>query len=144
MDAKKDYDAISVSAFIPWQGKALIVKRAKDDSFLPGYWEQVGGKVDPGESHEDALIREVQEEAGITVTPVRSYNQFEYTHFDGRRMCEYTYICNLVSDPTITLSFEHQDFMWVDLQGLEHVSPVTDEMRSIIEKGFAESKIEQA
>ncbi|MEO6077467.1 MAG: NUDIX domain-containing protein, partial [Candidatus Andersenbacteria bacterium] len=129
-------------AFILWKGKALIVKRSKDDNFLPEYWEQVGGKVDAGESQIEGLIREVQEEAGITIKPLQSYNQFEYTHRDGRLMCEYTYICELINEPIIVLSSEHQDYKWVDLQELEYISPMTDEMRSIIEKGFLETKTE--
>lgn len=78
------YDNISVTAFIVGGGKALLVQRADNEDFLPGYWEQVGGKVEPGESQAEAVIREVKEEAGLDVKPLRSYNQFEHTHRDGR------------------------------------------------------------
>lgn len=74
MDSEKKYDDISVTAFILWQGKALLAQRAADEDFLPNYWEQVGGKVEGGESQEEAVIREVKEEAGIDVKPVRLYN----------------------------------------------------------------------
>lgn len=141
MDSTKQYDGFSVTAFIPWQGKALLAQRASDDDFLPGYWEQVGGKVDPGETQEDGLIREVREEAGVEVKPIRSYNQFEYTHRDGRLMCEYAYVCELGGEPIIVLSSEHQDYVWVDLEELKHISPMTNEMRDIIQKGFIESKL---
>lgn len=132
----KKYDAISVSAFIPWQGKALIAQRALDDSFLPGYWEQVGGKVDEGETQEEGIIREVQEEAGIEVKPIRPYNTFEYTHRDGRAMCEYAYICELMSEPNIVLSEEHQAYRWITLEELRTVEQMSDEMRVVIKKGF--------
>lgn len=69
------YDNTSVTAFICWDGKALLAQRADDEDFLPGYWEQVGGKVEPGETQEAAVIREVKEEAGINVKPLRPYNQ---------------------------------------------------------------------
>src|SRR3989338_4736130 len=138
MDLIKQYDGFSVTAFIPWQGKALVVQRAADDNFLPGYWEQVGGKADAGESQEEALIREVREEAGIEVKPMRSYFKFEYTHREGRSMCEYAYVCKLGNEPIIVLSSEHQDYTWINLEELKHISPMTNEMRNIIENGFIE------
>lgn len=99
---KTKYDNISVTAFISWQGKALLVQRAADERFLPNYWEQMGGKVDPGETQEEAVIREVKEEASIDVKPVRSYNWFEYAHSDGRFMCEVAYVCELTGYTEIT------------------------------------------
>jgi mutator protein MutT len=137
MDLIKQYDGFSVTAFIPWQGKALVVQRAADDNFLPGYWEQVGGKADAGESQKEALIREVREEAGIEIKPMRSYHQLEYTHRDGRLMCEYAYVCELIDDPIIKLSSEHQNYQWVSLEELKTVSPMSDEMRGVIQRGFA-------
>ncbi len=137
MDSAQQYDNLSITAFILWHGKALLTQRALNDNFLPGYWEQVGGKVDPGESQEEAVIREVQEEAGIKVKPIRSYSQFEYTHLDGRFMCEYAYVCELVGEPVIALSSEHQDYTWVDRQELENISPITEAMRGVVLRGFA-------
>jgi 8-oxo-dGTP diphosphatase len=133
------YDNTSVTAFIIWEGKALLVQRADNEDFLPSYWEQVGGKVEPGESQEEAVIREVKEEAGINVVPIRSYNQFEYTHRDSRFMCEYAYICEIIGGPTVKLSNEHQNYKWVNTKELESISPMTDIMRDVVTKGFAES-----
>lgn len=133
---EKKYDAISVSAFILWQGKALVVQRAAEDNFLPGYWEQVGGKVDSGETQEEALIREVQEEAGIVIKPLHSYYQFEYTHRDGRRICEYAYLCEVVGEPIVQLSSEHQNYQWVTTKELYGIQPMSDTMREVIQKGF--------
>lgn len=132
------YDSTSVTAFIFWNGKALLAQRADNEDFLPGYWEQVGGKVDPGESREDAIVREVKEEAGITVKPMRSYHQFEYTHRDGRLMCEYAYVCELVGDPEIMLSPEHEAYKWVTPEELDSVQPMTEELRQVVRKGFSE------
>ena len=48
------------------QGRVLLSQR-KSGSHLAGAWEFPGGKVEPGESPETALIRELAEEVGITV-----------------------------------------------------------------------------
>jgi 8-oxo-dGTP pyrophosphatase MutT (NUDIX family) len=43
-------------------GKILLVRRADD-----GYWELPGGRIDVGESASDAVIREVREEAAVSI-----------------------------------------------------------------------------
>jgi len=134
----RKYDNISVSAFIYLDGKALIAKREDGDSFLPGYWEQVGGKADPGETQEQAIVREVQEEAGLIIEPVRSYNEYEFTHREKGLMCEYAYICKVVGEPTVSLSEEHTDYKWVNPEELEQIRPMSDYMREVIQKGFSE------
>ncbi len=48
------------------QGEILIAKRA-DHQHQGGLWEFLGGKVEEGETVLDALIREFQEEVGITI-----------------------------------------------------------------------------
>lgn len=46
------------------RGRVLLARRTEDRD-LPGAWEFPGGKVEPGESPEDALARELREELGI-------------------------------------------------------------------------------
>lgn len=55
-------------ALINSEGQVLVQKRAAKRS-MAGLWEFPGGKVEPGERPEDALVRELNEELGIAVHP---------------------------------------------------------------------------
>jgi 8-oxo-dGTP diphosphatase len=50
------------------QGRVLIAQRPADKEHA-GLWEFPGGKIEPGESPEAALVRELREELGVTVLP---------------------------------------------------------------------------
>ena len=55
---------VSAVALIDSDGRVLLAQRPEGKS-MAGLWEFPGGKVEPGESPETALIRELQEELGI-------------------------------------------------------------------------------
>ena len=55
---------VSAVALIDPEGRVLLAKRPPGKS-MAGLWEFPGGKVEPGETPEAALIRELQEELGI-------------------------------------------------------------------------------
>ncbi|MDN3713264.1 8-oxo-dGTP diphosphatase MutT [Paracoccus cavernae] len=55
---------VAAVALIDADGRVLLAQRPEGKS-LAGLWEFPGGKVDPGETPELALIRELQEELGI-------------------------------------------------------------------------------
>ncbi len=55
---------VSAVALIDRDGRVLLAQRPPGKS-LAGLWEFPGGKVEPGESPETALIRELREELGI-------------------------------------------------------------------------------
>jgi 8-oxo-dGTP diphosphatase len=55
-----------VAAAILHEGRVLVARRAPHEK-RGGLWEFPGGKVEPGESDEKALAREIREELGVTV-----------------------------------------------------------------------------
>ena len=57
--------------FIGRDGKILLGLRAPWKKAWPCHWDTVGGRVETGESLDDALVREVQEEVGVTPTQFR-------------------------------------------------------------------------
>ncbi|HAZ53654.1 MAG TPA: 8-oxo-dGTP diphosphatase MutT [Franconibacter helveticus] len=59
------------------QGEIFITRRAADAHMAPK-WEFPGGKVEAGESPEQALVRELAEETGINVTSATLFESLEY------------------------------------------------------------------
>ena len=57
-----------VAALIVRSQRILLGQRSATRAFYPGVWDAFGGHVEPGEGHEQTLIRELQEELGITPT----------------------------------------------------------------------------
>ncbi len=58
---------VAAAALVDADGRVLIAQRPEGKA-MAGLWEFPGGKVDPGETPELALIRELREELGIDVT----------------------------------------------------------------------------
>src|SRR4051812_373020 len=54
------------AALLDGSGRVLVAQR-RAPAALAGYWELPGGKVDPGESDSAAIVRECEEELGVTV-----------------------------------------------------------------------------
>lgn len=70
-----------------------LMGRRPDDAMLGGLWEFPGGKVRPGETHADALRREIEEETGLTVEPGPHLATVDhaYTHFS---VTLHLYLCD--------------------------------------------------
>lgn len=60
----------AVAILVEKDGKYLFVQRPPGDLF-EGYWSPPTGKVEPGESPAQAVVREAMEELGLVVTPVK-------------------------------------------------------------------------
>jgi len=109
--------AIIFKNFQTDKGKLLIIQRAKDDHW-PNFWEIPRGKVEDKENVKQGLLREVKEEVGIDIEPIRYFNKFSYVvkknGIPERVSTQYNFICKMKNeDDEIKLSHEHQNYKWI-------------------------------
>lgn len=108
---------IGVKVIIENQGSYLFIKRSSllQNEREPS-WDIPGGRIEPTESLQQALQREVSEELGIelTVTPTLINAQDIFVEAKQLHVVRLTY---LVSQDiqAITLSDEHQEHIWASL-----------------------------
>jgi mutator protein MutT len=112
------------AALVVRDGQYLVTQRMEGDSF-GGYWELPGGKLEPGETMEQCVVRELQEELAIKVNPVKFFRKVDYMypHLTVRL---HIYLCRLVSgEPQL---IECQDFAWANPRELpEYRFPEADQ-----------------
>ena len=72
---------VAVGVLIDHQGRFLLTSRPEGKVYA-GYWEFPGGKLEPGETVERALRRELHEELGIEIGPPRPWRieMMDYEH----------------------------------------------------------------
>ena len=89
------------------KGEVYLQKRPEWKDIQPGKWDTaVGGHIDYGETPEQALIREVSEELGITDFEPERVGQYV---FDSRRERELVYVHRTIYDAEICPSAEELD-----------------------------------
>ena len=71
---------IAVAAALILKDGKLLAAHRPNGSHLAGYWEFPGGKLEPGEMPEEALMREIEEELGAKVCCGRIYAAIPYSY----------------------------------------------------------------
>jgi 8-oxo-dGTP pyrophosphatase MutT (NUDIX family) len=108
-----DVYVFDVSESAGW--RVLLLRRAQATR-CPGAWEAVHGRIEEGETPEQAALRETGEETGLLVQ--RLYNvtvQPFYLHKIGAVQLAVVFAA-LVSQNNVVLSAEHQDYRWLSPQ----------------------------
>ena len=103
---------VSVKGVVLHAGRVLLLLNDR------GEWDLPGGRPDPGEDHEAALVREVREEAGLAVTVGAALGEHLFQVLPRRFVRIVAFVCELVGDPEVTLSHEHRDMRWLPLAEL--------------------------
>ena len=73
----------TVSAAVLRRDGRVLIARRPSKGLLGGLWEFPGGKVEEGETHASALVREIHEELGVEIEPLDRLGTYRhaYTHF---------------------------------------------------------------
>jgi 8-oxo-dGTP diphosphatase len=105
-----------VAALIVRSQRVLLGQRSATRLFYPGVWDVFGGHVEPGEQQHETLIRELQEELGITPT---GWRYVERISLPGEGVDPVTLHLYLVTDwtgtPTNRQPEEHSAIGWFSL-----------------------------
>ena len=112
---------LAIRAFIKYEGpteenkgKYLLIQRSENSNNFKGQWETPGGKIDQGESFEDALVREIREETALSVTldSVAGAIDFDVPTKPDIRIAVLYMKAHTDSD-SVEISNEHQDYQWL-------------------------------
>lgn len=92
-DSGKKMVLVAAVALVDADGRILVAQRPEGKK-MAGLWEFPGGKVEPGETPEQALIRELQEELGIeTWTNCLAPLTFASHEYDDFHLLMPLYVC---------------------------------------------------
>ena len=106
---------LPVMAAIIQQGDQVLLCQRKEGA-LAGKWEFPGGKIENGETPEECLVREIQEELGITIQ-VDDIFQAVHSHYEHGDFLVIGYLATHV-DGQISLRV-HSDCRWVKRSNLD-------------------------
>ena len=105
-----------VAALIVHDGRIFATQRGYGE--WRGWWDFPGGKQEPGETPEEALVREIREELATEISVDRFVTtlEWDYPTFHLSMRC---YLCSVISG-SLTL-LEHEAAAWLDREHLHSV-----------------------
>ena len=99
------------------EGRVLATQRGYGE--YEGWWEFPGGKIEPGESHTTALVREIWEELSVMIIPDEwlCTVEYDYPNFHLTMHCA---LCHIVQG-RVQLN-EHASAKWLAKEELDSVN----------------------
>jgi 8-oxo-dGTP diphosphatase len=107
-----------VAAALTTEDRRILVQKRPEGRVMAGLWEFPGGKLDPAETPEEALIRELDEELGIGVEACDLVPcTFASEDLEGKRLVLLLYRCRKWSGEPMPL--DGQEIRWVDTKAMK-------------------------
>lgn len=104
---------VGVGGVVLRDGRVLLIRRGKEP--LLGRWVIPGGTVELGETLEEALVREMEEETGLRVEPLEVLTVFDRIEREGDRVSFHyvivDFLCRWVSGRAVAAS-DAQEVAW--------------------------------
>ena len=110
---------IHVVCGVALKGGEVFMARRRPEKAYGGFWELPGGKVEPGESHEQALARELAEELKIDVK-VGDYIATGVDEQEGLKIVLHGYLIGMQSEPVE--SSDHDKLGWKSVEDLKELN----------------------
>lgn len=107
---------VAIAIIINQENQVLIARRASHQD-QGGKWEFPGGKVEEGESSQDALIREIKEEVDVQIESVKLITNISH-RYENKKILLDVYQVSKWSGHAI--GREGQAVLWVDKQDLDN------------------------
>lgn len=101
---------VEVVAALIWENDRFLICQRPANKARPLLWEYVGGKVEPGETKDEALARECKEELDITVSVGSVF--FDVIHEYPDITIHLTLFNTTIADGKMKL-LEHNDYRWI-------------------------------
>ena len=102
--------ATEVVAALIWDGSRFLICQRPAHKARGLLWEFVGGKVEPGESKEDALIRECREELAVTISAGEVFMEVDHDYPD---LNVHLTLFNAAIIEGTPRMLEHNDIRWI-------------------------------
>lgn len=128
-ESKEDLDKNAVAVIVDKDNKILLLKRSDyPDSWMPNKWSLVGGGIEKGESPEQAVKREIQEETELEISDF--VNSFTIQRHENS--VETVFACRYDGDPTdVTLDKENSNYGWFSISEIDYLDTVPHLMEYI-------------
>ncbi|WP_337002120.1 MULTISPECIES: (deoxy)nucleoside triphosphate pyrophosphohydrolase [unclassified Microbacterium] len=122
---------IEVVAAVVEREALILTCRRRAEKAAGGKWEFPGGKVEPGETHADALVREIQEELGasIEITGMLRTDDTAVGEEVIRLTC---FRARLLGEPP-TESLDHDELRWIGARELPNLEWATPDLPAVRE-----------
>ena len=115
---------VAAAVMLRNDGKEFLLAQRPEGKVYAGYWEFPGGKVEAGETVREALIRELQEELGITVTACSPWLTREFTYPHAKVRINFWRVTAWDGEIGITAPLEHSAVDWQKCGESATVAPI--------------------